>query len=41
MVPSDLEADRAAYSLSLWLGRGSGDSMADVQVVHLVFAILG
>ena len=26
--------------LSLWLRLGSGGSMADVQVVHLVFDIL-
>ena len=35
--PKDLEMDHAAYSLSLRLRLGGGGSMADVQVVYLVF----
>ena len=41
MVPSDFGTDHAAYSFTLWLRLGSGGSVAGVQVVHLVFTILG
>ena len=41
MVPSVLEMDYAAYSLSLKMKLGGGGSMADVQVVHLFFATFG
>ena len=38
---SGFEMDYAAHFLSLKMKLGGGGSMADVQVVHLLFATFG